>query len=186
MAAEKNAFALITLAAETARHTRQNDLDIDEQLAKVDKWGKEGIEAAKVAPKLRADVSDADWDGYRKDLEAQGMVALGMADALRKNYDGAAANYRLSLSTGPTPNAATYIRLAQVYMAQGKLGDADFTLDKAIAIPNVPAQIKSVAESMKAEIAKHKPAAPAAAPGGSTAPANPAPPASSAPPAPHH
>jgi hypothetical protein len=184
MADPMNAFALITLASETARHTRQNDLDIDEQLRKVDKWGKDGIEAAKVAPKLRADVSDADWEGYRKDLEAQGMVALGMADALRKNWDGAAANYRLSLTTGSTPNPATFIRLAQVYMATGKLDDANFTLDKAINTPNVPAQIKSVAESLKAEIAKHKPAAPAA-PAGSTPPAT-APPASSAPPAPHH
>ena len=61
---------------------------------------------------------------------------------------------------------------------------AQLTLDKAINTPNVPAQIKSVAESLKAEIAKHKPAAPAA-PAGSTPPAT-APPASSAPPAPHH
>src|SRR5580698_6172639 len=126
----KNTFALVTLASETARHTRENDLDKDEQLAKVDKWAKDAIEAAKVMPKLRADVPDADWEGYRKDLEAQGMVALGMADTLRKNYDGAAANYRLSLTTGTTPNPATFIRLAQVYMATGKLDDANFTLDK--------------------------------------------------------
>src|SRR6202451_1860613 len=32
----KNTFALVTLASETARHTRENDLDKDEQLAKVD------------------------------------------------------------------------------------------------------------------------------------------------------
>jgi tetratricopeptide (TPR) repeat protein len=135
MADPMNAFALITLAAETARHTREHDLDIDEQLKKVDKWAKDGIEAAKVAPKLRSDVADADWEGYKKDLQAQAMVALGMADTLRKNYDGAAANYRLSLTTATSPNPATYIRLAQVYMAQGKLDDANFTLDKAIAPP---------------------------------------------------
>ena len=37
----KNAFALVTLASETARHTRENDLDKDEQLTKVDKWAKD-------------------------------------------------------------------------------------------------------------------------------------------------
>jgi len=63
----KNAFALVTLASETARHTRENDLDKDEQLAKVDKWAKDAVEAAKVMPKVRADVSDADWDGFKKD-----------------------------------------------------------------------------------------------------------------------
>ena len=33
-----NTFALVTLASETARHTREFDLDKDEKLAKVDKW----------------------------------------------------------------------------------------------------------------------------------------------------
>jgi tetratricopeptide (TPR) repeat protein len=179
-----NAFALVTLASETARHTRENDLDKDEQLAKVDKWAKDGIEAAKTAPKLRADIADADWEGVRKDFQAQGYVALGMANVLRKNFDGAAEDYRKSLEVEATPNAATMVRLAQVYMSSGKLDNASFTLDKAIATPNVPDQIKSIAESMKTDIAKRKaasapkPAAapPAAAPpAGSSSPAAPPP-----------
>ena len=174
-----NAFAMVTLASETARHTRENDLDKDDQLAKVDKWAKDGIEAAKVMPKTRADIPDADWEAVRKDLEAQGYVAMGMAAALRKNYDGAATDYKESLKAGSSPNPATMVRLAQVYMSAGKLEDANFTLDRAINLPNVSPQIKSIAESMKAEVAKHiKPATPAAA-----APATPAPSASPAPPA---
>jgi tetratricopeptide (TPR) repeat protein len=183
----KSAFAMITLAAETARHTRENDLDKDDQLVKVDKWAKDGIEAAKAAPKLRTDVTDADWEGYKKDLEAQGYVALAMADQLRKNYEGAATNYKLSLATAATANPATLVRLAQVYMAQGKLDDANYTLDKAISTPNAAPQIKTVAENLKAEIAKHKPAAPAAGASttGGAPPASPAAPASPAPPASH-
>jgi tetratricopeptide (TPR) repeat protein len=168
----KNAFALVTLASETARHTRENDLDRDEQLAKVDKWAKDAIESAKAMPKPRPDIPDADWDGFKKDMEAQADEALGMADAVRKNYDGAIANYKLSLNTGSSPNPATYVRLAQVYMNSGKLDDATFTLDKAINTPNVPPQVKSVAETLKADVAKRRPAAPASATG-----ANPAPPA---------
>jgi tetratricopeptide (TPR) repeat protein len=175
----KNAFALVTLASETARHTRENDLDKDEQLTKVDKWAKDAVEAAKVMPKLRADISDADWDGFKKDMEAQAYEAMGMADVVRKNYDGAATNYKQSLAAGTTPNPATMVRLAQVYMSTGKLDNAVFTLDKAIASPNVPDQVKTIAQNMKAEIAKRKPAAPAAAPGAPPA----APPASPAPPA---
>jgi tetratricopeptide (TPR) repeat protein len=178
----KNTFALVTLAAETARHTRENDLDKDEQLAKVDKWAKDAVEAAKVMPKIRPDVSDADWDGFKKDMEAQAYEAMGMADVVRKNYDGAATDYKKSLTTGSTPNPATMVRLAQVYMATGKLDDANFTLDKAINSENAPPQVKSVAQNMKNEIAKHKPAAPAgAAPGVTPAapPASPAPPAAS-------
>jgi tetratricopeptide (TPR) repeat protein len=178
----KNAFALVTLASETARHTRENDLDKDEQLAKVDKWAKDAIEAAKVMPKVRPDVPDADWDGFKKDMEAQGYEAMGMADAVRKNYNGAANNYRQALAIASTPNPATMVRLAQVYMNSGKLDNANFTLDKAINAPNVPPQVKTVAENLKAEIAKHKPAAPAGAAPTTPAPSgNPAPSASPAP-----
>jgi hypothetical protein len=174
-----NAFALVNLAAETARHTRENDLDKDESLAKVDKWAKDGIEAAKAMPKQRTDVSDADWEGFRKDMEAQGYVAIGMADVVRKNYDAAAADYRKSLETGATQNPATMVRLAQVYIGTGKLDDASATLDNAINVPDVPAQIKTVAENMKNDIAKRKGAKPAAAPAAGAPPASAAPPAES-------
>jgi predicted Zn-dependent protease len=103
-----------------------------------------------------------------------------MADVVRKNYDGAAEKYKQSLATGSTPNPATMVRLAQVYMSTGKLDNATFTLDKAINTPNVPDQVKTIAQNMKNDIAKRRPAAPAAAP---ASPAAPAPPASPAPPA---
>jgi tetratricopeptide (TPR) repeat protein len=187
----KNAFALITIATETAQHTRENDLDKDEQLKKLDVWAKDGIEAAKTMPKVPATESDDDLAKDRKDMQAQGYLALGMADFLRKNYEGAANNYRQSLSVAATPNTATYVRLGQTYMAQGKLDDANYTLDKAINAPDASPQIKTVAQNLKNEIAKHKPAAPAgsAAPGSAapaTAPPATAPPASSAPPAGGH
>lgn len=167
-----NAFALVTLAAETARHTREYDLNKDDQLAKVDKWAKDAIEASKNMPKPGPQVSDADWDGFKKDMQAQAYEALGMADMVRKKYDGAIADYKQALATASAPNPATMVRLAQVYMTTGKLDDASFTLDKAINTPNAPAQVKSIAESMKGEIAKHKAASPSA-----STPAAPAPPA---------
>src|SRR5258706_10250913 len=42
----KNAFAFVTLAGETARHTREHDLEKQEQLTKVDKCAKAGIATA--------------------------------------------------------------------------------------------------------------------------------------------
>lgn len=174
----KNAFALVTLASETARHTREFDLDKDEKLTKVDKWAKDAIEAAKVMPKIRPDIPDADWEGFKKDMEAQAYEAMGMADAVRKNYDGAATNYKQALAISSMPNPATLVRLAQVYMTTGKLDNASFTLDKAINTPNVPPQVKTVAESMKNDIAKRKAAAPAA-PAANPPPASPATPGDS-------
>jgi tetratricopeptide (TPR) repeat protein len=165
----KNAFAMVTLASETARHTRENDLDRDEQLAKVDKWAKDGIDAAKSMPKVAASQTDEELDRDRKDMQAQAYVALGMADVVRKNYDGATASYKQSLATEATPNAATLVRLAQVYLASGKLDNASDTLDLAINTPDVQPQVKSIAQSLKNDIAKRK----------SAAPASPAPPAGS-------
>ena len=169
-----NAYALVNLGAETARRTRENDLDKDEQLAKADKWAKAGIEAAKTMPKVAAAETDEDLDHDRKDMQAQGYVALGMADVVRRNFDGAAENYRKSIEVEATPNAATLVRLAQVYINTGKLDNASFTLDKAINAPDAPDQIKSIATNLKNEVAKRKAAA-AAKSGAAPSPAAPAP-----------
>ena len=158
----KNAYAMVTLATETARHIRENDLDKNENLAKVDKWAKDGIEAAKVLPKPRPEVPDADWETQKKGLEAEGWTAMGMAAALRKNFDGAVTDYQESLKLDATPDPSTLVRLAQAYISGGKLDQAGTTLDQAIATPNVNPQIRSIAESLKADVAKRKAAGGAA------------------------
>ncbi|HTS48371.1 MAG TPA: hypothetical protein VMH05_10535, partial [Bryobacteraceae bacterium] len=68
----KNATALVTMAAETARRTREFDLDKDEKLAKADKWAKEGIEDAKTFPKpAGASLTDEQWEHQKLDLQSQ-------------------------------------------------------------------------------------------------------------------
>src|SRR5260370_18730723 len=54
----KSAFALLTLAGETARHTREIDLDKEEKLTKADKWAKAGLEAPNNIAKPRPDLTD--------------------------------------------------------------------------------------------------------------------------------
>jgi tetratricopeptide (TPR) repeat protein len=152
----KNAFAMVMLAAETARRMRENDLDREENTAKVQKWAKDGIEAAKVMPKARADWTDEQLDGARRDLEAQAYEALGMAAAAQKNYAEAISNFKQALATGASPQPATWIRLAQAYIDSGKLAEASDALDKATQTPDVPQQIKNVAETLKQQVAKRK------------------------------
>ena len=65
-----------------------------ESLAKVDKWAKAGIEAAKTASKPNPAMTDEQLEGLRKDLQSQAYVALGMAATLRKKNDEAIANYK--------------------------------------------------------------------------------------------
>ncbi len=121
----KNAFALVTLAGETARHTREFDLDKEEKLTKADKWAKDGIEAAKTMPKVRPDITDEQWEGARKDIQAQGYEALGMAAALRKKFDDSIADYKQAIAMAASPDPGTYLRLGQTYIDAGKLDEAD-------------------------------------------------------------
>lgn len=168
----KNVPALVTMAAETARRTREFDLDKDAKLAKADKWAKDGIEAAKTAPKPAGTaLTDEQWEHQKLDLQSQGYEALGMSATVNKKYDDAIANFKQALALSPT--AGTWLRLGQACEDAGKLDDANDAFDKAGAMPNATAQIKTIATNKKAEVAKLK-AAPAAkppAPGGAQPPA---------------
>jgi tetratricopeptide (TPR) repeat protein len=155
----KNGVALVTLAGETARHTREFDLDKEEKLAKVDKYAKAAIDASKDMVKPRPDITDEQWNGVKKDLQAQAYEALGQAALLRKKYDDSIANYKQAIEVQATPDPATWVRLGQVYIDAGKLDDAAASFDKALNTPNVNAQVKAVAQAKKDEVAKKKGAA---------------------------
>jgi len=152
----KNAFALVTLAGETARRTREFDLDKEEKLGKVDKWAHAGIDAAKDMPKPSPQVSDDQWASARKDLQAQGYAALGMSASLRKKYDDAISDYKQALTVSATPDSTTWVRLGQAYLDSDKLDDATAAFDKALSDPTAPASVKQIAQSKKDEVAKKK------------------------------
>jgi tetratricopeptide (TPR) repeat protein len=161
----KNALAYVTLAGETARRTREFDLDKDEKLAKVDKWAKTGIDAAKDMAKPRSDISDQQWDLAKKDLQSQGYVALAMSAALRKKYDESIEDYKQALSAAATPDSTIYVRMGQTYAEAGKFDDALAALDKALNDPSAPPSVKQIAQGKKDEIVKRKGAAGAKPPG---------------------
>ena len=156
MAADpQGAFALVTMASEMARHTREFDLDKDEKLAKADQYAKAGMEAAKVEPKPKG-VTDDQWEAAKKDFQAQAYEAMGRAAALRKNYEEAIADYKDSIAIAATPDAVTWTRLSEAYEDSGKLDGALDAIDKALATPNISAQVKSVAQAKRDELVKRK------------------------------
>jgi len=161
----KNAFAFVTLAGETARHTRENDLDKEEQLTKVDKWAKAGIEAAKNMAKPRPDLTDEQFEGVKKDLQSQAYVAMGMAATLRKKNDDAISNYKQAAAVAATPDSTIWVRLGQAYMDSGKFDDAAAAFDKALSDPTAPDQVKQIAKAKKTELAAKKAGAGAKPPG---------------------
>jgi tetratricopeptide (TPR) repeat protein len=146
--ADPNSYmARLTLARALAQHTKEFDLDKDEKLARAEKYAKTAMEMLKTAPKVRQDISDEQWAQAKSIFESQGYEALAMVDAVRKNYDGAIANYKLSIAAATPPDPVTVARLAETYFRAQKYADVVSTMEP-LAAPNVHPQIKRFAVSL--------------------------------------
>ena len=155
-ASPKDYNAMLMLAAETARTTREFDLDKEEKLAKAEKFAKEGMALVPPAPKPNPQLTDAQWEDLKKDDLARGHEALGMIALARKKYDVAAGEFKTATETASQPQPATFVRMAGSYTDGGKPDLAIAALDKVLAMPNLPDQIKQVAQSEKARAEKAK------------------------------
>ena len=152
----KDYNAMLMLAAETARTTREFDLDREEKLAKAEKYAKDGIALIPVTPKLNPEMTDAQWDAMKKDDTARGHEALGLIAVARKKYDVATGEFKIAVDTAAEAPPATLIRLGGAYTDAGQPDQAIATLDKVIAMPNLPDQLKKVAQAEKARAEKAK------------------------------
>jgi tetratricopeptide (TPR) repeat protein len=149
--------SLILWSRETAAHTRENDLDKDDKLAKVDKNAKLALELIPAEPKpATVKATDAQWDAYKKDETAQAHVALGLSAMVRKKYDDAAKEYQTAVDNEPMPDPTHLIRLANAYNEAGKPDEALATADKLLAMADLPQQYKNFAQQEKARAEKAK------------------------------
>ena len=152
----KDYNAMLMLAAETARTTREFDLDKEEKLSKAEKYAKDGMALIPSATKPNPQVTDAQWEALKKDDAARGHEALGMIAVARKKYDDAAGQFKQATETAAEPQPATFIRMGGAYTDAGKPDQAIAALDKVLAMPNLPDQIKKVAQSEKDRAEKAK------------------------------
>lgn len=154
----KNYAAMLMLAQGYVQHTKEFDLDKEEKLGKVEKYGNDTIETLKTTPKPRPDITDDQWDGAKKEFTAQAWEALGMASLVRKKYDEAATRFKTALDLEPQKDPATQVRLAMAYNGEEKWDDALAVLNALTADPNLPPVIKQFAgqEKLKAATGKAK------------------------------
>lgn len=169
--ADPNSYgAMLMLANGFAAKTREFDLDKEEKLTKAETLAKKAIELVKVAEKPNPAIPDEQWAAAKKDMESQGHEALANAAVVRKKYDVAIAEYKLSIDGAANPDPATMVRESSAYIDWGKPDEAIAILDKVQTMPEAVPQVKQAASQlkMKAVSLKNasapKPAAPAAAP----------------------
>jgi len=152
----KDYNAMLMLAAETARTTREFDLDKEEKLAKAEKYANDGMALIPSATKPNPQLTDEQWEGLKKDDLARGHEALGLIAVARKKYDAAIGEFDTATKTATQVQPATFIRLGGTYTDAGKPDQAIAILDKVLAMPNLPDQIKQVATSERARAEKAK------------------------------
>jgi len=155
--------ARILLAAAIAQHTRENDLDKDQSLKKIEDYANKGLDLLKTAsdtPFSGFNGSAADYAAFKKDQAGLAHTALAEADELRKKFPEAIEQYKTALSEASHPNPATLAFLSRAYVENKQYDDAIATADKVSAIADAPPQVKQFAQIQKANATKLK-AAPA-------------------------
>jgi len=152
----QNYQAMLLLARNIAQHTREHDLDRDEKLAKAEKYANSAQEVLKDAPKPNPQLTDEQWAGAKKDLVAQAHEALGLAAMVRKKYDVAVNEFKISVDSSSQPDPATMVRLGAAYNQAGKYDDAIAILDKVMSQADVHPSIKQFAQAEKVRATQAK------------------------------
>ena len=140
--------ARITLAETIASHARDTDLDKDQSVKKIQDYANKGLDLLKTTTTPPAGIPADKWPDVKKQLTSQADDALGQAAALQKKYPDAITNYKAALDSQPT-NSVAGARLAKAYVDNKQYDDAIATADKVLAMPDVPAPVKTFAQQQK-------------------------------------
>ena len=152
----QNLNAISTIAKVTASGIRENDLDKEDKLKRVDELTGTCMKLAADAKNPNKMLTDEQWVSRKNEYIADCHDAIAAAAIVRKKTDVALTEYQASLGLRKDP--ATMVRMAQVYSADKKYDEAIALLEKVQAIPDVNPIVKQVAgnERVKAIMARQK------------------------------
>lgn len=151
-----NITARVYMAETIAQHTRENDLDKDQSLKKVNEYANKALELLK-SPNaaVPAGMQEAQWPDLKKQLTSQAYDALGQAADLQKNYPESIQDFKNALDSQPS-NSVAEVRLAKTYVDAKQYDDAIATADKVLAMNDAPAVVKQFARQQKDNATKMK------------------------------
>jgi tetratricopeptide (TPR) repeat protein len=142
-----NYETLLLLADIYARTSKSTDLNLNDNLAKAEKYANEALADLDKAEKPKASISDADWAQAKTGQEAQAYMSLGLAAVLRKKFGDAKTDFNKSVSMYPDPLVMLYVERS--YAAAKQYDDAISWADKALAAQGATDQVKSIASGDK-------------------------------------
>jgi tetratricopeptide (TPR) repeat protein len=138
---------LLLLADIYSRTSKSTDLDLNDKVAKAEKYAKEALADLAKAEKPKADLPDDAWAQAKSGQEAQAYMSLGLTAVLRKKFDEAKTNFDKSIGMYPDPLVMLYIERS--YAAAKQYDEAIAWADKAAGAQGVPDNIKAIAASDK-------------------------------------
>lgn len=143
----KSFQAAIMLAELITRQVKEHDLNLDSELNKAAKYANDAITDVQAAEKPNPQVTDEQWDEFKKGIVARAHNAIGMGDLTRKKFDAAATEFKTAAEQDPQP--AYLVREASALQSGGKSAEAIALCDKILADPNLHPTIRNVATQIK-------------------------------------
>ncbi len=151
-----NFDAKLLAGGEIAQHTRENDLDKDDKLAKSEKYVQEALNDIPNAAKPQPNIKDEQWEAYKKYATARAHIDLGLIAMARKKADVEVAEFKTAVDMMNPPDQVAMARLANAYNDLGKPDEALGVLNKLLAMPDLNPAVKNFANNEKARAERAK------------------------------
>ena len=151
-----NFDAKLLVAGEIAQHTRENDLDKDDKLAKAEKYTKEALEAIPTAAKPQPSIKDEQWENYKKYATARAHVDLGLIAMAQRKTAVEAQEFKTAVDMMNPPDQVAMARLANAYNELKQYDDALAVLNKLLAMSDLNPVVKNFAQNEKTKAEKGK------------------------------
>lgn len=149
-----NIIARVTLAESIAQHTRENDLDKDQNVKKAQDYANKSLDLLKTTDTPPAGIPPDRWPDVKKQLTGQAYDALGLLADLNKKYPDAVQNFKTAVDNNPS--AVVQAHLAKAYVDNKQYDDAISTADKVLAMNDAPPVVKQFAQQQKDAAVKGK------------------------------